>query len=69
MTVGQKFKPDELIASIDPIYRIYMVFGEGWYVVNGLTKKTECILNPAIHRVILETAVNLALKSRAGAGS
>lgn len=37
--------------------------------INGLTKKTECILNPAIHRVILETAVNLALKSRAGAGS
>ena len=37
--------------------------------INGLTKKTECILNPAIHRVILETAVNLALNSRAGAGS
>lgn len=37
--------------------------------INGLTKKTECILNPAIHRVILETAVNLALKSRADAGS
>lgn len=37
--------------------------------INGLTKKTECILNPAIHRVILETAVDLALKSRAGAGS
>ena len=37
--------------------------------INGLTKKTECILNPAIHRVILETAVNLALKSRASAGS
>lgn len=41
MTIGQKFKPDELIASIDPIYRIYMVFGEGWYVVNGLTKQTR----------------------------
>ena len=33
--------------------------------INGLTKKTECILNPAIHRVILETAVNLAIRSRA----
>ena len=32
--------------------------------INGLTKKTECILNPAIHRVILETAVNMAIKSR-----
>lgn len=32
--------------------------------INGLTKKTECILNPAIHRVILETAVNLAIRSR-----
>ena len=32
--------------------------------INGLTKKTECILNPAIHRTILETAVNLAIKSR-----
>ena len=41
MTIGQKFKPDELIASVEPIYRIYMVFGEGWYVVNRLTKKTR----------------------------
>lgn len=32
--------------------------------INGLTKKTECILNPAIHRTILEVAVNLAIKSR-----
>lgn len=32
--------------------------------INGLTKKTECILNPAIHRVILETAVNMAIESR-----
>lgn len=32
--------------------------------INGLTKKTECILNPAIHRTILEAAVNLAIKSR-----
>lgn len=31
-------------------------------------KKTECKLNPAIHRVILEMAVSLALKSRTSAG-
>lgn len=31
-------------------------------------KKTECKLNPALHRVILEMAVSLALKSRASAG-
>lgn len=31
-------------------------------------KATECKLNPAIHRVILETAVSLALKSRTDAG-
>lgn len=36
--------------------------------INGETKQTECKLNPAIHRVILEMAVSLALKSRAGAG-
>lgn len=36
--------------------------------INGLTKATECKLNPAIHRVILEMAVSLALKSRASAG-
>lgn len=31
-------------------------------------KQTECKLNPAIHRVILEMAVSLALKSRTSAG-
>lgn len=36
--------------------------------INGLTKATECKLNPAIHRVILEMAVSLALKSRTSAG-
>lgn len=36
--------------------------------IDGLTKATECKLNPATHRVILETAVSLALKSRASAG-
>lgn len=33
--------------------------------INGETQQTECKLNPAIHRVILERAVSLALKSRA----
>lgn len=36
--------------------------------INGLTQATECKLNPAIHRVILEMAVSLALKSRTSAG-
>lgn len=54
------------LAKPEPIILIDLPEGLS---INGLTKKTECILNPAIHRVILETAVNLALKSRAGAGS
>ena len=54
------------LAQPEPIILIDLPEGLS---INGLTKKTECILNPAIHRVILETAVNLALKSRAGAGS
>lgn len=36
--------------------------------INEETQQTECKLNPAIHRVILERAVSLALKSRANAG-
>lgn len=32
--------------------------------INGESKETECKLNPAIHRLILEMAVNLAIKSR-----
>ena len=36
--------------------------------INKLSKETKCKLNPAIHRMILEMAVNLALKSRASAG-
>lgn len=32
--------------------------------INGLTKVTECKLNPAIHRIILDMAVGLALKSK-----
>lgn len=36
--------------------------------INGLTEATKCKLNPAIHRVILEMAVSLALKSRTSAG-
>lgn len=36
--------------------------------INDKSKETECKLNPAVHRVILEMAVNLALKSRTNAG-
>ena len=32
--------------------------------INGISVKTECELNPVMHRVILEKAVNLAIKSR-----
>lgn len=32
--------------------------------INGLTKKTECILHASLHRVILEQAVKLALASK-----
>lgn len=32
--------------------------------INGINKKTECGLNPIIHRVILERAVRLAIISR-----
>lgn len=36
--------------------------------INDKRVATKCELNPAIHRVILEMAVSLALKSRANAG-
>ena len=36
--------------------------------INGISIKTECELNPAIHRVILEKAVRLALLSRPQTG-
>ena len=32
--------------------------------INGVSKKTECELNPVIHRAILERAIRLALISR-----
>ena len=32
--------------------------------INGINKKTECELNPAIHRSILEKAVKLAITSK-----
>lgn len=32
--------------------------------INGLSQKSECILNPSLHRRILEMAVQLALASR-----
>lgn len=33
--------------------------------INGVNKKTECKLNPVIHRAILEKAVELAINSKA----
>lgn len=36
----------------------------GGLSVNGETKKTECELNPVLHRTILEKAVELALRSK-----
>lgn len=36
--------------------------------INKLTTKTECELNPALHRTILEMAVKLAINSRANVG-
>lgn len=35
-----------------------------WLSINGVNKKTECELNPVIHRAILERAVKLAILSR-----
>lgn len=32
--------------------------------INNISKKTECKLNPVLHRTILELAVNQAIKSR-----
>ena len=32
--------------------------------INGVSKKSECILNPSLHRRILEMAVQLAIASR-----
>lgn len=32
--------------------------------INNVKTKTECKLNPGIHRMILEVAVNLAIRSR-----
>ena len=36
--------------------------------INNESKETECGLNPAIHRAILELAVSLAVKSKGIAG-
>lgn len=33
--------------------------------INGSSQQMSCKLNPAIHRLILETAVNMAIKSKA----
>lgn len=53
------------LSKPDPIILIDLPEGLS---INGETQQTECKLNPAIHRVILERAVSLALKSRANAG-
>lgn len=53
------------LSKPDPIILIDLPEG---ITINGESKATECKLNPAIHRVILEMAVSLALKSRANAG-
>lgn len=53
------------LSKPDPIILIDLPKGLS---INGETQQTECKLNPAIHRVILERAVSLALKSRANAG-
>lgn len=36
---------------------------EGLFI-NNVNEKTECKLNPGLHRTILEVAVNMAIKSR-----
>ena len=33
--------------------------------INGIKERTECILNPVVHRAILDRAVKLALQSKA----
>ena len=33
--------------------------------ISGLSEKTECVLNPAIHMAILDRAVQMAYQSRA----
>ena len=53
------------LSKPDPIILIDLPEG---ITINGESKATECKLNPAIHRVILEMAVSLALKSRTNAG-
>lgn len=53
------------LSKPDPIILIDLPEG---ITINKESKATECKLNPAIHRVILEMAVSLALKSRTNAG-
>lgn len=54
------------LSKPDPIILIDLPDGLS---IDKETKETNCKLNPAIHRVILEMAVSLALKSRASAGN
>lgn len=53
------------LSKPDPIILIDLPEG---ITINEERVATKCKLNPAIHRVILEMAVSLALKSRANAG-
>jgi hypothetical protein len=53
------------LSKPDPIILIDLPEG---ITINEVREATKCKLNPAIHRVILEMAVSLALKSRANAG-
>lgn len=54
------------LAKPDPI--ILIDLPEGLSINKDFKKATDCKLNPALHRLILETAVTLALKSRTSAG-
>lgn len=53
------------LSKPDPIILLDLPDG---LTINKESKETECKLNPALHRMILELAVDLALKSRVSAG-
>lgn len=53
------------LSKPDPIILVDLPKG---ITINNKSIATNCELNPAIHRVILEMAVSLALKSRTNAG-
>ena len=53
------------LSKPDPIILLDLPDG---LTINKESKETECKLNPALHRMILELAVDLALKSRVNVG-